>query len=182
MAGLTIGRIDRETTCNIGSIEGGTATNIVPPLVVLRGEARSHDEGKLDRLTAAIVEAFEKTAAAQRATGGDDGLPRIETQVARSYGKTRIPEDHPLVALAQAAAGGLGRAMRAKISGGGSDANIFFAQGIPLGILGTGMREIHTLREHVRLEDMVKAAELLVEIVRRHADEAGRPAPRKERT
>jgi tripeptide aminopeptidase len=60
--------------------------------------------------------------------------------------------------------------MRTKISGGGSDANIFFEKGIALGILGTGMREIHTTREHVRLEDMLHAAALLVEIIRLHAD------------
>ncbi len=63
------------------------------------------------------------------------------------------------------AATGLGRPMKTKISGGGSDANIFFQKGIPLGVLGTGMREVHTTREYVRLEDMVKACELLVEII-----------------
>jgi tripeptide aminopeptidase len=60
--------------------------------------------------------------------------------------------------------------MSAKKSGGGSDANIFFEKGIPLGILGTGMREIHTLREYVRLEDMVRAVELLLGIIRLHAE------------
>jgi tripeptide aminopeptidase len=170
MAGLTIGRIDHETTCNIGWIEGGLATNIVPPRVLLRGEARSHDEAKLNALTAAILEAFENTAAAHRAVGAGDGLPRVETEVARSYRPTRIPSDHPLVAQAERAAANLGRGMRAKISGGGSDANIFFEKGIPLGILGTGMREVHTTRESVRLEDMVAAVELLVEIIRLHAE------------
>ncbi len=172
MAGLAIGRIDHETTCNIGWIEGGLATNIVPPRVLLRGEARSHDEAKLNALTAAILGAFEKTAAAHRSAGAGDGLPRVETTVARSYRPTRIPPDHPLVALAGRAAATLGRGMRAKISGGGSDANIFFEKGIPLGILGTGMREVHTTREFVRLDDMVAAAELLVEIIRLHAETA----------
>jgi tripeptide aminopeptidase len=72
--------------------------------------------------------------------------------------------------LARSAAAKLGRTIRAKISGGGSDANIFFEKGIPLGILGTGMREIHTVREYVRLEDMVRAAELVIEIIRQHSD------------
>jgi tripeptide aminopeptidase len=62
--------------------------------------------------------------------------------------------------------------MKAKISGGGSDANIFFEKGLPLGILGTGMREVHTVREFVRLEDMVRAVQLLVEIIRLHAESA----------
>jgi tripeptide aminopeptidase len=170
MAGLTIGRIDPETTCNIGWIEGGIATNVVPPVVTVKGEARSHDEDKLERLTAGIVAAFEQVAAEHRGRSGADGLPRAEAEVRRSYSRTRIPVDHPVVALARRAAARLGRSMKAKISGGGSDANIFFEKGIALGILGTGMREIHTLREHVRLDDMIRAAELLVEIVRLHAE------------
>jgi len=165
MAGLTLGRIDHETTCNIGWIEGGRATNIIPPLVTLRGEARSHDEDKLERVTADILSAFERVAAAHRNRQDNEGLPEIETRLQRSYSRTRIPGDHPLVDLARRAADRLGRGMHTKISGGGSDANVFFEKGIPLGILGTGMREVHSVREHVRLEDMVRAAELLLEII-----------------
>jgi tripeptide aminopeptidase len=169
LAGLTIGRIDRETTCNIGMIEGGRATNIVPPLVSLQGEARSHDEEKLERLTQEILGAFERVVCEHRATAGQDGLPRLESRVVKNYFKTRIPENHRLVRLARQAAERLGRPMRTKISGGGSDANIFFEHGISLGILGTGMREIHTTREFVRLDDMVRAAELLLEIIQVHS-------------
>ena len=169
MAGLTIGRIDQETTCNIGWIEGGLATNIVPPLVTLRGEARSHDEAKLQQVIAGILKAFERVVGEFKNERGEDSLPRLETQVDRSYSRTRISEDHPLVVLARRAAANLGRQMRTKVSGGGSGANIFFEKGIPLGILGTGMREVHSVREYIRLEDMVKAAELLIEIIRLHA-------------
>ena len=95
----------------------------------------------------------------------------VETRVERSYSRTRIPKEHPLVDLASRAAARLGRGMRTKISGGGSDANIFFEKGIPLGILGTGMREIHSVREHVALGDMVRAAELLLEIIALHASQ-----------
>lgn len=168
MAELTIGRIDRETTCNIGRIEGGTATNVVPALVTLWGEARSHDEAKLQGVTAEILAAFERVIRTEREARAPDDLPRLETRVERSYSGTHIPAEHPLVDLAQRAAQRLGRGMRTKISGGGSDANIFFEKGIPLGILGTGMREIHTVREYVRLDDMVRAAELLLEIIQLH--------------
>ena len=169
MAGLTIGRIDIETTCNIGWIEGGVATNVVPPLVTLRGEARSHDEAKLQGVTAGIIEAFEEVVKEHRRRTGLDGLPQLETHVERSYGRTRISEGHPLVLLAKQAAASLGRSLRTKISGGGSDANVFFEKGIPLGILGTGMREVHTTRESVRLDDMIRATELLVAIIRQHS-------------
>ena len=169
MAGLTIGRIDIETTCNIGWIEGGVATNVIPPLVTLRGEARSHDEAKLQGVTAGIIEAFEEVVKEHRRRTGLDGLPQMETHVERSYGRTRISEGHPLVLLAKQAAASLGRSLRTKISGGGSDANVFFEKGIPLGILGTGMREVHTTRESVRLDDMIRATELLVAIIRQHS-------------
>jgi tripeptide aminopeptidase len=74
-----------------------------------------------------------------------------------------------LVSLAKQAAARRGRSLKTKISGGGSDANIFFEKGIPLGILGTGMREVHTTREFVRLDDMIRAAELLLEIIQLHS-------------
>ncbi len=169
MADLAIGRIDQETTCNIGWIEGGTATNVVPALVSLRGEARSHDEAKLQRVTTGILAAFERVIRADREGRSSGELPRLETRVERSYSGTRIPPEHPLVDLAQRAAQRLGRGMRTKISGGGSDANIFFERGIPLGILGTGMRDIHTVREYVRVDDMIRAAELLLEIIQLHS-------------
>jgi tripeptide aminopeptidase len=56
-----------------------------------------------------------------------------------------------------------------KITGGGADANIFFSKGIIVGVLGTGMRDMHTTRENIRLDDMVYAAELVSEIIRLHA-------------
>ena len=178
MTDLTIGRIDWETTCNIGWIEGGTATNVVPALVTLRGEARSHDEAKLQSVTAGILAAFERVINAYREGRPPDELPRLETRVERSYSGTRIPPEHPLVDLARRAAQKLGRGMRTKISGGGSDANIFFEKGIPLGILGTGMREIHTVREYIRLEDMIRAVELLLEIIQLHFFAPGKKNPK----
>jgi len=71
--------------------------------------------------------------------------------------------------MAAEAAASLGRKMEIKTSGGGSDANIFFGHGIVAGILGTGMKDMHTVRESIALEDMVKSAELLLEIVQLHA-------------
>jgi tripeptide aminopeptidase len=60
--------------------------------------------------------------------------------------------------------------MVSKTSGGGADANIFFEKGIMTGVLGTGMRDVHTVRETVGLDDMERAAELLLEIIKLHAD------------
>jgi tripeptide aminopeptidase len=169
---LRIGRIDEETTANIGLIEGGTATNIVPALVAVAGEVRSHDPGKLDNETHKIVRSFEREVSTYKETfPADDGLPRLETAIRQEFPVMQLPEDHMVISLARQAASRLGRRMKTKTSGGGSDANIFFAHGICLGILGTGMKDIHTVRESIHLDDMVKSVKLLLEILQLHAEQ-----------
>ena len=60
----------------------------------------------------------------------------------------------------------LGRKLELLPGGGGSDANIFNAQGIETVILATGMTDVHSVNESVALADMARVAELLVEIIR----------------
>jgi len=168
IAELEVGRIDRETTCNLGLIEGGTATNIVPNLVTVKGEVRSHDEEKLNQVTDQIVSAFKTVIDGFKGASGGDGLPRLEIQVDSDFRRTHIPDDHPTVSLARKASENLGRKMVTKTSGGGADANIFFEKGIVTGVLGTGMKDMHSMQESVRLDDMVKTTELLLEIIRLH--------------
>ncbi len=168
IAGLSLGRIDEETTCNIGVFEAGAATNIVPPHARIRGEVRSHDEAKLAEVTKGITEAFERVVEVYCQQHSVDDLPRLETSIRKEFSATHIPEDHPVVALARKAASGLGREVFPQRTGGGSDANIFFENGIMTGVLGTGMTDIHSTRESIRLEDMVKSAALLAEIIQLH--------------
>lgn len=165
IAGLTLGRIDEETTCNIGVIQGGVATNIVPSLVTVKGEVRSHDEEKLQQVTDDIVAAFVGVIKTNFSADVHENLPRLETSVINEFPKTYIPHDHHVVQLAQKAAHKLGRSMRTKTTGGGSDANIFFKKKMMLGVLGTGMRDIHTVRESVKLSDMAHVVELMLEII-----------------
>jgi tripeptide aminopeptidase len=173
IARLPMGRIDEETTCNLGVIQGGRATNIVPGFVSILGEVRSHDPGKLARTTERILEAFQTVVDDHRARFGGGDLPAFESRVESEFPATCIPEDHPVIELARRAAGNLGRSLKCKTTGGGADANIFFDRGIVTGVLGTGMREMHSVRESVRLDDMADAAELMIEIVRLHGQ--GRP-------
>ncbi len=167
---LSIGRIDQETTCNIGLIQGGYATNIVPSLVTLRGEVRSHDEKKLKAVTDNIQKTFEKAVEDAASPGSGDGTPALRFQTTRDFSSTNIPEDHPVVLLAKKAAKNLGREMICKTTGGGADANIFFEKGIITGVIGTGMKDMHTVRESVSLKDMVKTTELVLEIIRLHGE------------
>ena len=170
VARLELGRIDAETTCNIGTIEGGTATNIVPDRVTLRGEVRSHDTGKLERITQTIVAAFEEVIDAAR-TAPEDPLPKVEFDIHHDFPATRIDERHPVVAMAQTAARNLGWSIQPEMTGGGADANIFFDRGIVTGVLGTGMKDMHTVRESIALEDMVRMTDLMLEILRIHAEQ-----------
>ena len=169
IAGLTIGRIDHETTCNIGVIQGGMATNIVPSQVMINGEVRSHDPKKLADLTQTIVSAFETAVQDYVPQSAEAGIPWLEVEVIPDFTRTHIPDDHPVVILAMNAAQNLGRTLIPKITGGGADANVFFSKGIMTGVLGTGMRDMHTVREWVSLSDMLLTTELVLEIIRLHA-------------
>jgi tripeptide aminopeptidase len=170
LADLAIGRIDEETTCNIGVITGGKATNIVPDAVILQGEVRSHDEGKLYAVTHRIVQQFQRVVDAYPSHSREQGLPRLEAMVEDDFPLTNIPDDHPVITLAQKAAANLGRKLVSRTTGGGADANIFFSKGIVTGVIGTGMTDMHSVRESVRLADMIDTAELMIEIIRLHAE------------
>lgn len=168
ISGISLGRIDAETTCNLGMIEGGVATNIVPARVVVHGEVRSHDTTKLEAATQSVVDSFRKSVAEYKVDVGL-GRPRLKTEIRLDFDRMQIPDAHPAVVLAQQAAAGLNRKLYPATSGGGSDANVFAKHGIVAGILGTGCEKVHTLEEQVALDDMVCAAELLIEILCIHA-------------
>ncbi|MFZ5569775.1 MAG: M20/M25/M40 family metallo-hydrolase [Thermodesulfobacteriota bacterium] len=170
IASLDLGRIDPETTCNIGTIEGGVATNIIPSLVTMHGEVRSHDESKLERLTRRIVAAFQQAVEGYEPADASAGRARLESEVETDFFATHIPEDHRVVVLARRAAAALDRKLALRTTGGGSDANIFFKQGIITGVLGTGMQDMHTVRESIRIDHMTRTAELLLGIIQLHAE------------
>ncbi len=168
MAGLKLGRIDRETTANIGLITGGEATNIVPESVTIEGEVRSHNQERLQEVQDTILGAFHRQVMEERrqAPGGDP-CPTVETEVQDDYPAMDLPEDHPLVMTAMEAGRALRRSMKVAETGGGSDANIFNGHGLSCAILGIGMRDVHTVNESIALEDMVKSARLVMEIMER---------------
>lgn len=167
IAPLQLGRIDDETTCNIGIIEGGAATNIVPSKVVMQGEVRSHDRSKLKAVTDTMAHSF-KAVVEEAAGSGNNGLPTLSFDVELDFDLLSTPDDHAVVETARQAAANLNRTIYTATSGGGSDANILAQHGIVAGVLGTGCRKVHTVEEQVALDDMVRAARLLVEIIRIH--------------
>jgi len=168
MSRMRLGRVDAETTANIGKIEGGVACNIIPRSVRLEGEARSHDPQKLQEQTEHMAACFEE--AADRMACEIEGVscrPQVHFEVRPDYPQMAVGEDAKVVRLAQAASAELERPLELQTGGGGSDANMFNAQGIDVVILGTGMTDVHTTKESVSVKDMSRVAELLVAIIHR---------------
>jgi len=163
---LELGRIDEETTCNLGKIKGGVATNIVPEFVEIHGEARSHDLKKLQTVTDNITEMFFKVA---KELQDESGLPRIEAIVENDFPNTNIPDNHKAVLLAKQAADNIDMSLESKTIGGCADANVFFHNNIIAGVLGTGMTNVHTLNESIDIKDMENATRLVLEILKLHA-------------
>ena len=167
IATMRLGRIDEETTANIGTIQGGLATNIVPRSVVIEGEARSHDMAKLARQTDEMIACFEAAAdTLAREIDGRQVRPQVNCRVEADYPRMKVADTADTVRLAREAAAAIGMDLQIRPGGGGSDANIFNQNGIETIIIGTGMTHVHSVEESVALEDMVKVASLLVEIVR----------------
>ncbi len=144
------GRIDEETTCNIGIINGGVATNVVPDLVTIQGDARSRNNEKLaairDEIVNTIVTNVEKYGA------------KAEAIVEHKYDSFYVEENSRVVELAKEACATQGFEPNVGQTGGGSDANFFNAYGVPCVILGTGMANVHTVDEFLKEEDLYNSA------------------------
>lgn len=154
IAAMPLGRIDAETTANIGVIQGGEATNIVPARVELQGEARSHNAASLDAQSQAMVAALHAAAARHGA--------EVTVEVTRRYHAYRLAADEPVVQQAMAALRALQIEPQTFISGGGSDANIFCRHGLRVANLSLGYREIHSVQEHIAVADLERIARVVV--------------------
>jgi tripeptide aminopeptidase len=165
---LRLGRIDEESTANIGLISGGVATNIVPEHLSLKGEVRSHSPEKLEAYTEEIKNVFLDTVAGWPVPDNDDFKPpTVDLKVESEYPAMRLEEDAPVVETIRQAGLALGRELSFIVAGGGSDANIFNGYGLPTAIVATGMTDVHTTDERADLNDMVKLTELLYTMVTR---------------
>jgi tripeptide aminopeptidase len=173
ISAMKLGRIDEETTANIGVIHGGEATNIITNLVTLKGEARSLDDAKLEAQTAHMVKCLEDAAAKYEVTvEGVTTKAWIESEVTREYYSMDVSDESRVVKLVKEAAARMGLKVETMASGGGCDANIFNRRGIECANLGTGMRAIHTVKEWLDVKDMYASAEMTLEIMRLNGEAA----------
>lgn len=162
---LRLGRIDDESTANIGLMQGGVATNIVPEHLVLHGEIRSHSVEKLETFTEDFRNVFLETIAQWPMPEGDDTKqPSLDFAVESEYPAMRLADDNVVLETVRRAGLELGREFSFIIAGGGSDANIFNGFGLSTAIIATGMTDVHTTDESLDLNDMVHLTELLYTI------------------
>jgi tripeptide aminopeptidase len=157
LATMPLGRIDYETTANIGVIKGGAATNIIPEHVELWGEARSHDPEKLVAQVQAMVAALEDAARTCGAT--------VAVDITHKYDAYRLAEDAPIVRHAATVLREMGVEPRFEVSGGGSDVNIFARRGLNVANISVGYQAIHSTDEYIAIADLERAAEFVAHLL-----------------
>jgi len=158
IGGLKLGRLDEETTANVGVIRGGITRNGVPESCTFLAECRSLDHAKAQRLADAMVATIRERAETTGAT--------VEITVDNLCRAVDIPEDAPTVRIAKRALRTVGIEARTTFITGFTDASIYNNHGIEMAVVGIGAREEHATTEHIHVADMEKALKMLVEILR----------------
>jgi tripeptide aminopeptidase len=146
VADMRLGRIDHQSSANVGVITGGTARNIVPEWCSFEAEARSRDPAVLAALVQEMLDAIGFAASISDCTA--------ETEVQDNYRGYTFREDEPAIRLASSALRRAGYDVTTIFSGGGADAHVFNERGLPCVNLANGMAEIHTADEHVAVADL----------------------------
>lgn len=154
---MKLGRIDEETTANIGRIEGGEKTNIVADKCFILAEARSLSEEKMNAQVNHMKESI-LTAAAE--LGGS-----AEINVKVNYPAFKVDENSEVVQIAKQSALNIGRTPEVIPTGGGSDANFINGYGVPTVVLAVGYEKIHTVNECMPIIEMEKLTEQVIEII-----------------
>jgi tripeptide aminopeptidase len=166
IARLKLGRLDSESTANIGVIEGGTASNIIPESVLVQGEVRSHSVKLLEEHTEHIRSTFQDEVDNWSDPDGNvAGKPSLEFKIIDDYPVMKLDRDSAVIKRIEAAATSLGTELDYVFAGGGSDANIFNSYSIQCAILSTGMDKVHSTRETIKLSDMALTADLIMAIL-----------------
>lgn len=173
---MKLGRIDEITTANIGVIQGGRATNIIPNLVKVVGEARSHSEetlkAQVDHMRMCFHDAisgYEVTLHDELAVEGTTRIATLDEMIERTYDKMDVPPESTPARLVETAVSNLGHKIERHTSGGGCDANYFNKMGIECVNLGTGMYDLHTVNEYLVLEEFYRCSEIVLESLKLNA-------------
>jgi tripeptide aminopeptidase len=162
IAALRLGRLDHETTANVGVISGGMIRNGVPASCTFLAECRSADHAKAATLAAEM----EHTIRAQVTAAGASA----EVVVDEKCRAVQIPEDSWSVRIAKRALATVGIDAKAVFITGFTDASIYNNRDIEMAVIGIGAQNEHSTDECVAVADMKKAVRVLLEIFRLTAD------------
>jgi tripeptide aminopeptidase len=157
IADFRLGRVDDESSANVGVVTGGTARNVIPEWCSFQAEVRSHDERKMSELAREMLETAAFAASLAEC--------ELETEIRPSFPGYRLRESDPTVELAAAALRATGHELRYALSGGGADANVFNARGLSCVNLANGMAEIHTPDEHIAVADLEAMVDVTLALV-----------------
>jgi tripeptide aminopeptidase len=157
IADFRLGRVDDETSANVGVISGGTGRNVVPEWCTFQAELRSQDERKAADLLREMLETAAFAASLAEC--------ELESDVKPSFPGYRFRESDPAVRLASSALAACGFEARYALSGGGADANVFNARGLECVNLANGMTEIHTPDEHIAVADLEAMVDVTLALV-----------------
>lgn len=159
---MHLGRLDEHTTANIGIIEGGRETNVVPDFCMLRGECRSLYEDKVEACQAQMTEACERAAEKFGAS--------VDIEWKLDYPGVLYDENDPLIQSLVIAAKNAGLTPRFATSGGGADTNVLKDKGAQAVTLGVGMTSFHSFDEHISVEDLENITRYTEAIIRQFAE------------
>lgn len=152
------GRVDDQTTANVGVIAGGTAANVVPDYCLVRAEARSRDDAKV----VALVERMAHVITLAAAETGVDVDVNVDEHF---HGYCHTPGALPM-RLAAVAIADAGLTMVSLAANGGSDSNVFNARGLPSLTFGVGYERVHSPQEQMRLDRLMQIYQLAHAVVR----------------
>lgn len=158
IAQMKLGRIDEDTTANIGIIKGGDAINAVPEITEIIGETRSMKENK-------ALEAYENLLETIKSKAGLYGAI-VESEYAWDFKPYEIDQNGELYKLIVMSMKNIGLEPIANVSYGGSDANSLNEKGIPTVNLGIGAANPHSNEEYIFKEDLLKATKLALELIK----------------
>ncbi len=158
IAALRLGRLDHETTANVGVISGGLIRNGVPDQACFLAECRSLDHAKAREL----VREMEQTIREQVTILG----AKVQIAVNNVCCAVSIPEDAWTVNVAKAALKTVGVEAKTAFMTGYTDASVYNNLGIEMAVVGIGAQDEHAQSEHIRVADMEKARDMIVEIMR----------------
>ncbi len=162
IAEMRLGRLDGETTANIGTIAGGTAANVVAERCRIEGEVRGLDERRVEAVVTILLDQLQDAADAAECD--------LDVTVERMFRGYRLAPSAAPLRLAQRALGACGYPPRLVASGGGSDANAFEAVGFPCANLANGTERAHQPTERVSVDALEGMYEVAIALLEEAAD------------